>query len=346
VDEGQLIISRKIMEGHSVNKINGNTVNLSLLKEISSLLIDIHGQHDHQSLLNKSKHLEFLDSFIGEDIYVINEKYLEFFHKYNQLKKEYEKFQMNEEQRLREVSLLEYEINEIEEVNIRENEEEELESIFKKISGHKKIMEILDIVYKGLEETDYGKLSKEVLSVLEYDSSLENIFSSLRDMEAVSSEICREVYSYMNDFTYNENELEDVTERLDRIRRLMGKYGNSVEKINNYKKESMEKLQTLNHYEESKINMEKEIKITEQHLTDIGEEMSKIRQDFASAFSEKIRLELLDMNFLSADFKVLFNRKDKFSITGVDEAEFLISTNPGEPLKSLSKVASEENFQG
>ena len=208
-EDNQVIVSRKIMKGHSLNKVNGITVNLSVLKEITAWLVDIHGQHDHQSLLDKKKHLELLDEFIADKINEDKSNYKNEYLRYQELIKNRLNFELDEEQRLREVSLLEYEIQEIEDSNLKEGEDEELEYEFKKLSSSQKIVEVLSSIHQGLEENNFGKHLKELSRVIEYDGELENLYNSLQDLESISGDMIRYVYDYIE---ANEHDSENLLE--------------------------------------------------------------------------------------------------------------------------------------
>lgn len=339
-DDGQIIISRKIMDGHSINKINGMTVTLGVLREITGLLVDVHGQHDHQSLLNKNRHLEFLDEFAGESVESLKTVYSKDFNEYNYLKKQLSSFDMDEEQRLREVSLLEFEINEIETASLKEDEDSELEDLYKKISGSKKIVEVLGGIHDTLENINLGKSVKDMSYILEYDKDLESIFESLSDMESISGDLSREIYTYIENNTFDLEKLKEIETRLDLLNKLKSKYGNSFSKIMEYKDGISEKLEKLKNYQEEKTRLENHIKEKENQLFELAGKISVVRKEAAEKFQECIVAELTDLNFLSAEFRVNFSDTGKLATRGTDDVEFLISTNPGEPMKQLSKVAS------
>ena len=339
-EDGQIIISRKIMDGHSVNKINGITVTLGVLREITSQLVDVHGQHDHQSLLNRKRHLEFLDKFAGNSIDVLKYRYSNGFNEYNALKKQVSTFDMDEEQRLRELSLLEFEINEIESAAFKENEDSSLEELFKKISSSKKIVEVLGVIHETLENINLGKSIKDMAYILEYDKELESIYEGLSDMESISGDLSREIFTYIENNTFDLEKLNEVETRLDLINKLKSKYGNTFSKIMEYKEGVSEKLEKLNNYQDAKKSLENEILEKEKQLFSIAGELSDLRKKASLKFQECIVAELTDLNFLDARFELEFTNTGMLNSQGIDDVEFLISTNPGEPIKQLSKVAS------
>lgn len=346
VEEGQIILSRKIMKSRSVNKINGETVTAGILKELAVLLIDIHGQHSHQSLLYKSKHLEILDQFSKEEILLVKKEYQEQFHRYQELNKEIKDRTLPEEERLREQSFLDYEKTEIENARIKEGEEETLSIQYKKLSNANHIAQGLAEVYgytgEGAQSISeqIGRALRQLKKLEEYDNEIKEYSQQLFQIEDVLNVFNRDIVGYMSEFDYDEGELTHVEERLNLIHNLKSKYGNTVEDILLHYNEILIKLEKYQDYENYMNELLGKYAEAEKKLMELGEELSKIRQKRARKLGKKIQEALIDLNFLQVRFEPIVIKGEKFTEQGMDEVEFQISTNPGEDLKPLHKVAS------
>lgn len=346
MEEGQIILSRKIMKSRSVNKINGETVTAGILKELAVLLIDIHGQHSHQSLLYKSKHLEILDQFSKEEILLVKKKYQEQFHRYQELNKEIKDRTLPEEERLREQSFLDYEKTEIENAGIKEGEEETLSIQYKKLSNANHIAQGLAEVYgytgEGAQSISeqIGRALRQLKKLEEYDNEIKEYSQQLFQIEDVLNVFNRDIVGYMSEFDYDEGELTHVEERLNLIHNLKSKYGNTVEDILLHYNEILIKLEKYQDYENYMNELLGKYAEAEKNLMELGKELSKIRQKRARKLGKKIQEALIDLNFLQVRFEPIVIKGEKFTEQGMDEVEFQISTNPGEDLKPLHKVAS------
>lgn len=346
-EDGQIIISRKIMNNKSISKINGQTVTASVLKNVSGLLIDIHGQHEHQSLLYKEKHLDIVDHYAKDALGDIKKELETEYKEYTALRSKLSELSIDEDKRLREISFLEYEIDEIKKANLKKGEDEVLAADFKKLSNAKTIAEGLNNVYDWMSYQipdsagDYiGRSVKQLMKLLEYDESLSGLYNQIMEIETLVNDFNRDLSEYTADINNNDQDLSLVEARLDLINHLKSKYGNTIEDILNYCEECEKKLAWYNNYEESIASLDKELKCKEKRLEELSEQLSQIRQEKAKELTLKIREALIDLNFLDVRFEMEFKRIGRFTANGFDEAEFLISTNPGEELKPLSKVAS------
>lgn len=347
MDDNQVIITRKVTGQRSVSRINGETVPVNVLKQAAGLLIDIHGQHEHQSLLKKEKHLEILDAYAKEEIVeplaVVKKCYDEF----SRMKRSLEEFATDDSSREREMSFLQYEIQEIEQANLRNGEDEQLESDFKKMQNSQKIVEALSSVYQltaGQGNVDLtqeiGRASMQIAQVAEFDEGLSGLLSQIQDLEMLLNEFNRDVSSYMQDFEFSEEDFRETQERLDVINHLKTKYGNTLEDIFRYREAQEEKLRRLTDYELTLSNMKKELVEKEQQLQAACQNVTEIRKKYAGVLTKHIAQALVDLNFLDVRFDMEFAKTERYHSNGWDEAEFVISTNPGEPLRSLGKVAS------
>ena len=346
-DENIIVVSRKITHGRSVSKINGETVSLTTLKNVMDLLIDIHGQHDHQSLLYKNTHLQILDKYAGEEVKELKNTISDKYSQYVEIKKELDKFDMDETKRLRECEFAEFEINEIEAANLSLGEDDEVENEFKKLSGSEKIMSSLSDAYQimGYEGNQgvcecISRVGYDLSEISDIDSKLSDLQKQIYDIDDMCKGLAREISDYIDEVNYEPQRVAEVEERLNLINHLKLKYGQSIEKILAYKGEKQAYLDSLNNYnlmrEETKTKLDKEMS----ELIVLCDKLSSLRKKYAIKLEKTVVKALEDLNFLSVKFKINVSKKENVSANGQDEVEFLISTNPGEEVKSLAKVAS------
>ena len=347
-EDDTVIISRKILEGRSINKINGETVTLSQLKEAAALLIDIHGQHEHQSLLQKKKHLEILDEFAKEELEPVKEKLAAAYREWKDLKKTLSEAQMDEESRLREISLLEFETDEIEKAELTEGEDEELERRYRRMTNGRRLLEAAGNAYAltGYEEetgagTAVGRAVRELQSVLSLeDEELSALASQLSDVDGLLNDFNRELSDYLTSLEFDEREFTETEERLNQLNYLKSRYGHTIGEILAYQQKQQERLAALQDYDRYLQELEERLGQAERELGELCERASEIRKRFAEVLCGKIREHLQDLNFLNVEFEMSFEELPEYTAQGRDSAEFLISTNPGEPLRPLMKIAS------
>lgn len=344
-EDGQVIISRRLTGSRSISKINGETTTISGIRKISELLLDIHGQHEHQSLLYADKQMEILDAYGQAEIEKAKQKVKGFYKEYRAIKQELESYQLDEEQRRREINFLEYEIQEIEDAQLKYGEDEELSVSYRKLLNGKKITESLDEVYQltDYEQGSAGQISRalqKLSQITSFDEKLEELLASLTDVDSLLNDFNREVASYMTEFTFSEEEFFEIEKRLDILNGLKGKYGHTIPEILNYQTEQEEKLEKLLNFEVRKEKLEKQYREKEEELLEASVVLTKIRKKWAKQLEKQIILGLQDLNFLDVSFKIAFEEREKFTAQGKDNIHFLISTNPGEPVKELSKVVS------
>lgn len=346
-EEDQVIISRKISDGRSINKINGETVTLSQLRETASLLIDVHGQHEHQSLLQKKKHLEILDEFAKEELGPVKEKLAGAFQNWKKLKKQLQEAQMDEESRLREISLLEFEMDEIGKAELVPGEDEELERRYRRMTNARKLMEAAGSAYAltGYEEESgagavIGRAVRELQSAASFDEELSGLASLLSDVDGLLNDFNREMSDYLTSLEFDEKEFSETEERLNLLNYLKSRYGHTLEEILAYQEKQEQRLAALQDYDRYLQDLEAQLKKAEEELQDLCAEASGIRQRYGKMLCEKIKEHLIDLNFLNVEFEMAFEELPEYTAQGKDSAEFLISTNPGEPLRPLMKIAS------
>lgn len=345
VEDGQIIISRKISNGKSLIKINGQTITASALKEISSLLIDVHGQRDYESLVHTQKHLDILDSFAGEDIVKPKEETALLYKEYKSLESKLLDFSKDEEQRAKDLSFYEFQYKEICDAELVLGEDEELEEEFKKMTHGQKIAEALGAAYQAVASdegaaTMVGVALRELAQISSYDSKLTDMYDTLSSIDALCYDISKEMSSYMDKWDFDEERVDYVSKRLDIINKLKLKYGKTIKDILDKGKWLEEQLDALTNYEEAKKTIEKELSLALEKLEKVSLELSNKRKKAALTLEKDITKALIDLNFLEVKFKADFVRSKDYTAKGIDVMEFMISTNPGEDIKSLAKIAS------
>ncbi|MCI8515043.1 MAG: DNA repair protein RecN [Lachnospiraceae bacterium] len=346
-EDGLLIVSRKILESRSLNKINDMTVTLAKLKEATALLIDIHGQHEHQSLFHKAKHLEILDDYCRAQIGPVKQKLGERYRVYLNMKKELAEYQMDEKARQRELDFIRFEIEEIRGANIKDGEEEELAARHRKMLHARKIAEELGSVADILGTDRYdsageqlSRAVKQLKAASEYDEALFGMSGQMEEIENLASDLLRDVTGYLEELTFEEDEFTEVEERLNRVRGIQAKYGRDYEAVCEALALREEKERKLIHYEERRRELTKELEEVIDELEELCGQLSHVRKTESFKLAESIRNALVDLNFLDVQFTMAFTKLEHYTANGYDEAEFLISTNVGEEVRPLGQVAS------
>ena len=346
-EDGQVILSRKIMDGRSINKINGETCTVSQMKAVASCLLDIHGQHEHQSLLYQDKQLEILDAYGKEEIWPAKEVVNSAYRTYRDCLRDLKALDMDEEQRNRERAFLEFEINEIESSGLKPGEDEELEKLYRKLDNGKKILETLQGVrdLKGNDSMQgsgesVGNAVREMMRVTEYDSQLESMSSTLQEIDGLLNDFNRELSAYVEELNFDDETFYETEKRLDLINNLKAKYGQSLEEIQAYCKKQRQKLEDLDRYEENFQKAKAEVEKSRKKLEKVSDKLSVIRQKYSQMLTEKIIEGLKDLNFLDVQFRIDFQRKKDYTDNGFDDIEYEISTNPGESVKALGRIVS------
>lgn len=347
MEDRQVIISRRITDKRSISKINGETVTAAVLKQAAELLIDIHGQHEHQSLLKKENHLKILDAFAGKELEKPLAKAAASYRSYQTLQKRLEEFTVNDAQREREISFLQYEIQEIEEADLQAGEDEQLEKDYRKMLNGQKLIQGLNEVYQltggddAASGAEYISAAARKLSALTaIDDAVDELFGQIQDIESLLEDFNRDVQNQMEECEFSEEEFHFTEERLNLLNHLKSKYGNTVEEVLGYMERQQKRLKELQDYENSLAALQKERQQAEEQLEQACVKVSSIRSKYAKKLAQKVKEGLVDLNFLDVQFELSLKKTAQCHANGWDEAEFLISTNPGEPLRPLGKVAS------
>ena len=343
--DGNIIVSREInSNGKNMCKINGRMVTVNELKNFMSKFIEIHGQNDNQSLLDNKFHLKYLDGFIGDKIVDIKNQYKEKYEKYLEIKQELKNNYGDEKERERKLDLLRYQFNEIEEANLKVTEEENLEEKRKLMLNSEKISKNLNEADIAIGESGIDSINVAIRAlekIENIDKKYEDISSNLKNIYYELQEISRDISDYREDVYFDEQERNEVEERLDLIYNLKRKYGNDVQEILNYKDEIEAEINHIENLDEYNNKLKKELKQLKLAMTTLAEKMHELRNEYGKVLSININkvLEDLEMKNANINIHVDYNEEEYFE-NGKDIVEFYITTNLGEDEKQLAKIAS------
>lgn len=346
-EDGVVVLSRKLMSKRSISKINGETVPIALLKEAASILIDIHGQHEHQSLLYKKNHLTILDAFAKENIKQVKEKLAKAYLIYKEQKEELEEALTDEKERNKEIGFLEFEIQEIRQAKLSRQEDETLEETYRRMTNGKKIVGNLEEAYEYTGGTNSETASEAISRALRCmqeaagcDEQAQDMFQQLAEIDSLLNDFNRELSDYKMSFDFSEETFFEVETRLNEINRLKAKYGNSIEEILEYCDKKEERLLKLQDYDAYLAQLQKKVEETEAEVKHYSNQLSLLRKEESVKLAEAIRKGLRDLNFLDTQFEIVFRELGTYTVQGTDEVEFMISMNLGEPVRALGDVAS------
>ena len=340
IEEGSLIIRRKISEKKSENRVNDLSVTLAKLREISGELLDLHGQHEHHSLLKEGAHLAILDSFMTRRGGRILSEVKEAYENYREKKKKVEAYSLPEEERKRELDFLQFELEELSSANLKPGEEEQLSKDYAVYENRDRLKSLLLRVQEELADRDFHGPVKNLEEAVTYDESLKNVLDTAYELEAVGEDCLRAVEHYLDHSEMDEEKFFLLGERLDTIRSLMMKYGGTEEKALAELSKKEERLRFLTDYEKEKALMEEALARSEEELREKAERLSLERQKTAKELEERIQQEMQELGFLDTRFTFRFEKKREISEKGLDEVESYVSLNPGEPLRPLREVGS------
>lgn len=346
-EDDSIIISRKLQQGKSVCKINGETVTTRQVKELAEVLLDIHGQHEHQSLLHKKKHMEILDAYCGEDYPAPARAVAEHYEEVRELRRKLEQESMDEVTKAKEQSLAEFEFREIENAHLVIGEDEELEQIYRRMSNSRKINESLaeSYHYSGTEEeggagTALSRALRALRMVTMYDARLGELEEQLTEVDNLLADYNRDIAEYRDSCEFDEEEFVRVEDRLNTINHLKGKYGNTISEILAYAASRQEILTRLSDYEAYINDLQMQLEEAEKKLKAACAELSAVRRENAKELTVRLTEALVQLNFLTVQFQIEVRPGGNITEKGYDDVEFMISTNPGEPIKPLGQVAS------
>lgn len=348
-EDGSLTIQRKLMGGRSVSKVGGETVTARQLKEISNILINIHGQNDHQELLHKKKHMEILDDYCMDRLKDLFDELSAEYKKMKDISDKLSETEIDEASRIREQELLEFEVQEISDAAVVPGEDEKLENAYHKMVNSRKISEAAygaaAMTGSGDSEESasdiIGRAVRELSSVASYDQELQGLLDQLSDVENLLSDFNRSLSGYIKDLEFDDEEFKVTEDRLNLINHLKDKYGGSLEAVQKALDEKQERLDTLSDLDQYRSRLTKEYETSKKEVMELCGKISAIRKDGAKALSQKLKEALIDLNFLDVRFEIeVRSDEENASSRGYDDVEFMISTNPGEALRPLEKIAS------
>ncbi|MDD6328272.1 MAG: DNA repair protein RecN [Lachnospiraceae bacterium] len=347
-EDGELLISRRLSSsGRAVNRVNEHTVTTARLQEVAALLIDLHAQHEQQTLLKADKHLEILDRFGGDEIDRAKQAVKELYEKYTMLESEIDMHKMDETEKNKRMDFLQYQIQEIRAAALCDGEEETLQKQYQKCVHAKEIIETAGEIYQ-MTGYDFPQSAAEQIGhalsrigrLAELDSDLSGAYDILHDIDGMMNDFNRELKGYMDDMTFDEKQFSDITERLDLIHNLQSKYGKTIseilEKCDRFEKE----YQELITYEELMQNLHDKLQNVDDKLREASVHLHNIRSTYAVNMCAVIKEALEELNFTSVMFDMQFEQLPRFTANGIDKAYFMISTNVGEHMRPLYEVAS------
>lgn len=347
-DDNLLVITRLIYsDGKSTARINGRTVKVSLLREIASTLIDIHGQHQNQALFNKDTHLKFLDLFGENELEKFKVAYKKVFNKYSEVKKALNCLTENKDemQIQREIDLLKFQINEIEVANLNKNEYEDLLKQREVYRNSEKIYNNLNLSYSKLHNGEYnvidliGLASKELNDISKYDSVLSEYSDTVERIMYELQDISSDIRNYKDNIDFEPYELEQIELRIDEINNLRRKYGDSIDDIFEYYEKIKDRLDEILNRDERVEQLKSQLMNIEEDLKIKANKLTKARTEVATTLEKILLDELKSLNMKNVMFKVNFE-EGPFTLNGIDDIEFMISFNLGEDIKPIYKVAS------
>lgn len=345
-EEGFVTLQRRLMEGRSVSKINGETVQMATLKEVSAILIDIHGQHEHQSLLYKKNHLQIVDAFAGKEAGERKQKVADAYQEYKAKVKELKEASTDEAERAKELAFLHFEVDEIEQADLKLHEDEDLEALYKRMSNGKKIAESITEAYHYTGEGNdsasegLGRALRALAEVADVDAHAAQLYEQLTDVDNLLNDFNHELAEYNKSCDFSDEEFYETEKRLNEINHLKTKYGNSLEEIQAYREKQEKRIEILENFDTYLQNLSETCqKLKNLYLKEAGK-LSAYRKKQAVILEQKIQEGLEDLNFEQVQFEIHFAERKDYAKDGIDDIEFQISLNQGQPVKPLAEVAS------
>ena len=340
LEEERLLIRRKISEKKSDIRVNDLGLTLAKLREITGGLLDLHGQHEHQSLLREGSHLEIIDGFRKKQGGKLLEEVADAYHLLQEKKRALQKFSLQESERTRELDFLDFEIQELADAHLSEGEEAELTKEYSLYENMDRLKSLLLSAKESLEEMDFHRPIQAVEEAKDFDESLNGLSDSLYDLEAVGEDCLRSLDHYLDHAEVDEEKLFTLGERLEQIRRVMMKHGGTEAKALAALAKKEERRTFLLDYEKDEEKAKKAIVAQEKLLREKALLLSKERQEDAKVLAKQIQGEMQEMGFLDTKFEFHFQEKKEPTEKGLDEVEAYVSLNPGEPLRPLREVGS------
>ena len=344
-EDGLVVITRKFTGERSVSKINGETVTLSKVKEAAALLLDIHGQTENQTLQLSKNHLELLDKYCKEEVKPYKKRLKDLVTEYRNKENELLEYSADEASISRELDFLKYECKEIESAKLVKDEEEELDKKVCKYSSSSKIVSLIEEARKNLSDNggaddSIGSIVRAMSRLSDVDETSVELLNQIAEIESLLNDFERSLSDYADDNVFDEADFMQSEARLDKIRGIYAKHGGSYETTIDFLNASLAQIEKLEHASEYKEKLSMEVEKLKKVILSECDELTKVRKRGALKLSKLVKQSLIDLNFLQVEFDVEFAGSKDFTSKGNDEIIFKISTNPGEPMRSISEVAS------
>jgi len=344
-EDGLVVITRKFTGERSVSKINGETVTLSKVKEAAALLLDIHGQTENQTLQLSKNHLELLDKYCKEEVKPYKKRLKDLVTEYRNKENELLEYSADEASISRELDFLKYECKEIESAKLVKDEEEELDKKVRKYSSSSKIVSLIEEARKNLSDNggaddSIGSIVRAMSRLSDVDETSVELLNQIAEIESLLNDFERSLSDYADDNVFDEADFIQSEARLDKIRGIYAKHGGSYETTIDFLNASLAQIEKLEHASEYKEKLSMEVEKLKKVILPECDELTKVRKRGALKLSKLVKQSLIDLNFLQVEFDVEFAGSKDFTSKGNDEIIFKISTNPGEPMRSISEVAS------
>ena len=344
-EDGLVVITRKFTGERSVSKINGETVTLSKVKEAAALLLDIHGQTENQTLQLSKNHLELLDKYLKDEVKPYKKRLKDLVTEYRNKENELLEYSADEASISRELDFLKYECKEIESAKLVKDEEEELDKKVRKYSSSSKIVSLIEEARKNLSDNggaddSIGSIVRAMSRLSDVDETSVELLNQISEIESLLNDFERSLSDYADDNVFDESDFMQSEERLDKIRGIYAKHGGSYDTTIDFLDASLAQIEKLEHASEYKEKLSMEVEKLKKVILSECDELTKVRKRGALKLSKLVKQSLIDLNFLQVEFDVEFAGSKDFTSKGNDEIIFKISTNPGEPMRSISEVAS------
>lgn len=346
-EDGEILITRRIVNSRTINTINDMAVTAARLREVSALLIDMHTQHQQQTLLKKNEHMKLLDKFGRAAIEPLKREVAQRHADYTELVDQMDKLSMDEAERSRRAEFLKYQIAEIESANVKAGEDEDIEHQYNKMVNSRDIVAAASEVYSvtGYENqssagNEIGRVLVNLKGIKELDDEIDGLYSQLENIDALLNDFNVELSNYMQSMNFDDSEFREVESRLDIINDIKGKYGSTVDEVNRYLEESKAEYEKLSEYDEYIAELSGKINKAKKLMIDAADKLSAERKKQAKLMCKEIKTALSDLSFMQVDFDMVFDRLSECTANGIDDCYFVISTNVGEKLRPLYDVAS------
>ena len=346
-EDGEILITRRINNSRTINTINDMAVTAAKLREVSALLIDMHTQHQQQTLLKKAEHMKLLDKYGRASIDPLKQKVAECHREYVTFRREMDELSMDEAERSRKVEFLKYQIAEIESANIKTGEDEDVEHQYNRMVNSRDIVAAASDVYSvtGYESSssagnEIGRALASMKGIKDLDGEIDGLYSQLENIDALLNDFNVELNDYMQSMDFDDSEFRSVESRLDVINDIKGKYGSTVEEVFKYLEDSRKEYERLSEYDEYIAGLSDKIKKVEKAMLKAADALTAERQRQAENLCRDIRDALADLSVMEVRFDMVFDRLPECTANGIDDCYFVISTNVGEKMRPLYDVAS------